>query len=86
MPTACFLQRLSSLLCTLTHTSPTFDHLLSQSVSDLAFNLIYLFIFPTMISHACLKARPSAFCQANLEFVCEICVFFTFPFGPVGMQ
>lgn len=38
MPTACLLQRLSSLLCTLTHTSPAFDHLHINQC------LIYLFI------------------------------------------
>lgn len=50
MSTACFHRRLSSLLCTLTHTSLTLNHL-SQSVSDWASNFFIYFI-----SHACLEA------------------------------
>lgn len=65
-PTACFLRRLSSP-CTLTHTSPTFNHLLfSQYLIWLFVLLINLLL---MITHACLKAWPSAFCQANPEYV-----------------
>lgn len=69
MSTACFLQRLSSLLCTLTHTTTTFNHLVIKSVSDLAVYLSINLLFDMMITHACLKACPCAFCQANFEFV-----------------
>lgn len=54
------------------HTHPHFSNFQSlahTSVSDLAFNLLMSSCVLMMITHACLKACPSAFCQANLEFV-----------------
>lgn len=66
MSTACFLRRLSSPLHTHPHFS-NFQSLALQSVSDLAFVLLINLLL--MITHACLKAWPSAFCQANPEYV-----------------
>lgn len=54
------------LLCTLTHTSLSVNHLLSQPVSDWPSNF---FIFILMITRACLEARLSTFCHLSHKFV-----------------
>lgn len=76
---------LCPLLCTLTHTSPAVNHsLFTRSLDLLAFLFINWFL---LITHACPKAHPSAFCQANPWIcVCELCVYLTFPVGRVAMQ
>lgn len=72
--TACFRQHLSSPL----HTHPNvsnFQSLTLHAVSDLAFLFYSLFEF-LMITHACLKACPSAFCQAT-TCLWNLCVLHT---------
>lgn len=77
------LERSSNVHCLLSsasvlslHTHPHFSNFQSlalQSESDLAFDLFINWFL--MITHACLKACPSAFCQANREYVSVKSVF-----------
>lgn len=69
----CLLSSASVLsLHTHPHTSPTFNHLL---LGQFLIWLLCLFFFINhgflflMITHACLKACPSAFCQMNPDYM-----------------